>query len=82
MSKISLKTGYSIVIVLAILYIPIIDNYEVHYGVSSFGYAIGFLMVPIIFGGIARSVKASFQNTFNITGTIIFVSSIVQQFLN
>jgi hypothetical protein len=80
--KITWKTWYSIGIVWAILCIPIIEFGVFPYDGMTFAYALGQLSVPVIGGGIAKLFKATFQNTFNVLGTMLFVSAVMQQFIN
>lgn len=74
----NLKNIYSSLVIISILTIPYIDYQTFPYSASLWGYGLGFLLVPVIFAGISKLFKGSFQNWFNGVGTLVFIGHIAQ----
>ena len=83
--NISLKGSYGFLVLLAVLSIPYIEYGVFPYNVDLFAYAIGFLVVPLIAGGISRISRGaeggSFLLGFNVIGTLMFMG-VVANILN
>ena len=72
-----LKTWYSVGVCIALLSVPYIEFQVFPYSLDTFAYALGFILVPVIIGGIGKLFKGSFQFTFNVIGTLLFISVII-----
>ena len=77
MNKENYKIWYSVILCLGVLTIPYIEFGIFPYSLDIFAYGFGFLLVPLIAGGIARLFKRPFINTFNVIGSLVFISALI-----
>lgn len=77
MNKVNYKIWYSIALCICVLAIPYIEFGIFPYSLSIFAYGFGFLSVPLIAGGIARLFGRPFINTFNVIGSLMFISTLI-----
>lgn len=77
-----LKTIYCCFLIFGIMSIPIFEGYGFPYSLSVFAYAAGFLIVPASIAGLAWVFnKVDFLSWFNVVGSLMFLSFVLQ-FIN